>query len=441
MFKLAASIAVTYADKKGYGDGHKVPAQSIAKLMQSLPEYKDSDIDFYPETNDGIKGIKNKTYDIVVNTGHGAVKGPKKESPLKYRYLVNYNPDVPFHGNNLNLAVGHDKSVNLIFGKDTTATLPNSKYLGDISPIINTEPFATPINKEQIAWDLLEDAKTSFPKIKGNEPELQGLSDADLKRLVAQRKLDRQVAASQVGSARKLKNYKRLVAISGSGMGTYVSQRADELSKALKEQGMNDVGVVALRARGEKDPKALADVVRGRDNVVMFEGRIPQKSFMNLQRAADIHWGSSGASSFQEALLAENVFALPKRWGAGLVVHDMSNDTLAGRMHNNLKGKTSIFNRFNPLGYYHAQDVFNSGQLETFKNYDGTYRADSGDDIVKLLKDENKLTDLTNAAKVRSAKLLQDVAINREELGKYFSDILREADNKNTRRKKRGWYV
>jgi len=423
MFKKA-DIAVTYTVQDGYGMGHKTPANEMVKLIKEHPDYDGRKIDLIERTSNknGVTIPSDKPYDFVFSSGHGAVVNPKHSNKngtfhrtaknLKYKLLLNYNPDIPFDGKNLNTDVGHKDSVNLVFGKDRTDLLPNSRYLGDISPLLNpeiVEAVSKPVNKEEVIKEL---AKTylekKVPKDFNNQDVIK----------------QRNEIAKKIINARKLRKYDKLVTISGSGMGTYVSQRTNEAADALKSNNLNNVGVVALRATGHKDPQALADIAKTKDNVVFFDETLNNKNFNNLQRIADINWGSSGASSFQESLLADNIYVLPDKWGAGLVMHDTTNKTLAGRQHNQLLKLKKYKDAFN-VNNYHAQDVFNSGQLTEFPKYEGTAKINSGEDLANLIKDEQKLKELKSAAVERSKRLTNQYYINRDSLKSFVGDLLK----------------
>jgi hypothetical protein len=103
---------------------------------------------------------------------------------------------------------------------------------------------------------------------------------------------------------------KKIVAISGSGRGDFVGERAKQLSEHLKATGRNDVLIIGAAAGGAED---AAKLTQGLDNVVILPS-MPRKKFVDVLRGSDLHYGSSGASSFAESMMSGNRFVLPRSW-------------------------------------------------------------------------------------------------------------------------------
>ena len=117
---------------------------------------------------------------------------------------------------------------------------------------------------------------------------------------------------------RSIKLNDKLIVVSGSGRGDFVASRAldlmDEIG-TLRKAGVigDEIKVVAQMAGSYTDP-VFRQMIDSNPNVIALP-YMPKAEFTNLQRVADVHWGSSGASSFAEMMMQDTVQALPERWG------------------------------------------------------------------------------------------------------------------------------
>jgi hypothetical protein len=420
--KKAARIGITYADIDTYGDGHKAPALEFEKIIRNSPHFNASndEIVLLPrKSRTGTIPIDGQ-YDMVITTGLGAVnnaKGPKLKnsrfsttaSNLNYKYLLNYNPDVPTSNNTLNMPVGHKNELNLVFGRDVTSTLPNSWYAGQVSPLIDKSVvtgYTNPIDRNAVFQELEDYWRNLSPDTPNYNQHLKDLP----------KKLEK---------LQRFKNKRKLGSISGSGMGTYVSQRALETAQELDNlPNADDIGIIALRGSGAKDPRILSQIAKKNKNVLVIDEKLPRDLFTKLQRVADVNWGSSGAASFNESLLSDNVFALPKKWGAKITSFDTTPDSIAGRQYENLKKYDGNVSSLNPL-WYHGQDTFNEGQLSLFKDIEGTAEVNSGRDFLNLLNDDARLNTLKLKSGQRAKQLRQEYFKNRSQMEAMIGDFLK----------------
>lgn len=217
---------------------------------------------------------------------------------------------------------------------------------------------------------------------------------------------------------------KRVVAISGSGRGDYVASRAKQLADALRANGVSDTRIVAQLSGALDDPKQMALLKEYPE--IVSTGRMPMKDFVNLQRTSDLHWGSAGTSSLAESLLQDTPFALPKDWGYRKWHHSGGGSHITpntpAEYHGNLMEQLGH-------GKEHGQipiTSWNRGNMQYAHKQPGVLAADSADDIVKLLTNNDSMTAMREGAKTRaSAELAKLMEGRKNVVNTVISEVLR----------------
>lgn len=226
---------------------------------------------------------------------------------------------------------------------------------------------------------------------------------------------------------------KRIVTISGSGRGDYVAARARELAEALRKGGVKDVTIAAQLAGAFDDPKQM-QLLKDFPEILTF-GKMPLKDFVNLQRASDLHLGSSGTSSIAESLLQDKPFGVPKDWGFRRWYHGGGGSHITENTPADIHAKFMKMLGYDPKHGQTEVTTWNRGNLQYAHKRPGVFAADTADDIIRVLKDPSLMASLTSGAKTRAAEEMAKLTQGRKNL---LDTVIKEVARNNRLSKLKG---
>jgi hypothetical protein len=214
---------------------------------------------------------------------------------------------------------------------------------------------------------------------------------------------------------------KKIITVSGSGRGDFVGQRAIELSNELESRGIKNVKIIALTASAGAN-KELRAALANVPHVIPIHGKLDNKTFVGLQRIADMHMGSTGTSSLTESMLqsgGRNV--VPAVWG--YEYGNYTPNSLADRWKAWLNGEASMPNT----------DHWNRGNREFAASIPGgLHLEDDPNKIIDFLQDEEALAKSKVDAFNRAKIVNKDIDKGRKAMPKAIFDIAK----KNIRRQR-----
>ena len=295
----ANEVGFTYGTQPWMGAGHKAPGEALSALLARDPEFKKFKFTQLPMATYNVpEDYVKKDLLAMVDSGFGATLNtptvnfltdlPHSQEQARdlqtFRHAGNAGRDVVTYGNERAIPTHMGEP-----GQAGVARTGQNFRVGGVSPALN------PGVRDMLTGNA--NSRTPLP-----------VEKYEYNRLLTTLK---DSAGRPVPIPRKLIEGKKIIAVSGSGRGDLVGERARQVAEHLKATGRNDVVVLALGAGGHQEAQELT---AGLDNVINLP-KLPQKEFVNVLRGADLHYGSSGASSFAESMGSGNKFVLPESWG------------------------------------------------------------------------------------------------------------------------------
>ncbi len=431
LLQPAKHIGVTYGIMPEVGFGHAMPAKAIAQSLQQDPRFKNRQIDLLERDQYGIFRGTGKKYNTIVNTGLGAytpdpsvklfnptrfTHGHDLPTNLSRRNQINYLTDmVDSEGHTLGATFNYHKprgTKMLTYGPHAQDIMKRKKVqtlhaTEGISPALFPDKIeaasTSPRSQNEVLNDLIADVKNqAVPK---SEDSLHTRKDT----------------AEQIRKLRNLKN-KKIITISGSRRGDYVTSRAYELDQALKAHGLDKThGILAIL--GDSAKESSATLLKNTE--VGHVGLVPSKLYNEAQAIAHINWGSTGASSFSEALTQKNIQALPSRWGYNMYNKENPIDvnSIAGRQE-------QLFHKHNLQGHHSNIDTWNRGNIEYAQKQKGVVTANSPEDIISVLKDSDKIKKLQTESVERATTIKNDYYKGRSTMNDLLWKSVKETEGK-----------
>lgn len=392
------NVGFTYGSTPVIGDGHKAPASHIRQILEryieSLPDGHELkgevmlgddgkpllneygfarrkggvQFDDLPLYAGGVSPNVTKDYNIIYNTGLGAVRHPSMDpnevNARQYGFdsipklqgttqtIKNYVTDTP------QIADGSVFGIKALEGIKLPAPnlgaaaygpgLPfdmqwGDKYLtghgfyGANNEVLGYGPISNKILRYS-RWPFIPGTFKNLapdtigtPFISPATLDKMNMYDTREKKLARFKEiLDAWDPNDTSGDKEKLSkiydainNGKRVVTISGSGRGDYVGNRTAHLLDSLDRYGIDDVEVVSLMGgyTGAKDlpaadRKKLIDTlakIDPRGRVTTF-GRLANEPYTLIQQISDINLAATGQMGISEAANGGNVQFIPEFW-------------------------------------------------------------------------------------------------------------------------------
>ena len=418
-------VGVTYGEMTGrygvgdIGAGHKSPGLAIEQLLKQRiaqdPRYVDFTTTRIPRNRAGlVHPNRAGLYNTIVDTGLGNSSPGSFDGAMHAQGHANPTGVSSFtHMPVLTDMVAGDRSHRMgpaVAGRGDR----NAKMLGYGETFAPAAERAGILRHETLSSGLTPAVDQDALDILQSPLDREQL----LNSLGTQFKDDPRIT----GAIAAVRKGKRLVTISGSGRGDYVASRARDLAQALKRHGIDDVTIAAQMAGAHSDP-VMKDLLRDHPEIAMLP-KMNRKDFVNLQRASDIHWGSSGTSSLAESLMQKTPLALPSDWGyrewyrngGGRSINEGTPaDALAKMMSE--KGVTP----------YHGQvpvAIWNRGNVQYAHKQPGVAAINTGEDLAQLLKNPTAFQALKEQAGPRAEAELAKVLAGRTNLAR---SVLNEA--------------
>lgn len=436
------NIAISYGEMPAIGHGHKAPGEAIYKILEraskSDPRLRGVNLERIVRNKFGIAGIpKQKEYAININTGFGdslypgqvtnpeiggksfaipkAQQGtnvmPEGENLINARKHMAYQTDInpfkpdlashfpqtPTYMEELSRAAKKFQIPDfdtLSYGPDPGAAgvVPTTGKIHNLTegqtPAIDPDVISSIMSDNRHSDQVLDDAAKYYETVQQRPAFIS--DDAG-----------RKAVADQLRSLQG----KKLITVAGSGRGDFVGSRAAQLAAALEAHPelKGRYGVLALLADGYEQQK---DLLKGAPNTVGL-GRVDRDLYNALQSRAHVNWGSSGASALAEALQHNSILALPDRWGTGDLSgivgkhRDAMNSIGRDLYGEQVQGPITpeIANRMPKA----QLDEWNAGGMQHAHTQPGVLKANSVEDIIKALTDENRMKVLTEGVSARRA--------------------------------------
>jgi hypothetical protein len=208
---------------------------------------------------------------------------------------------------------------------------------------------------------------------------------------------------------------KKIITISGSGRGDFVGQRAIELSNELEKRGIKNVKILALTAAAGENAE-LRKALQAIPHVIPIHGKLDNKTFVGLQRIADVHMGSTGTSSLTESMMqsgGRNV--VPPTWGQQYGFYE--NGSLADRWRGWINGEAFIPHT----------DHWNKGNREFAASMPGgLHLEDDASKIVDFITNDEAVAKAKVEAYIRARIVNEDIDLGRKAVPKAIFDIAKK---------------
>lgn len=369
-------IGFTYGTDPWMGEGHKAPGEAMAAFLEQHPDlkkYKFVQMGVPAQVGDAPRQIPaawqtNKKLLALIDSGFG-VGHPDVQGSIPNVPKINYLTDMPSPYIRELQTFSHpsqaDRSV-LYYGSEQH--MPSDMAGKQIQKPTYNVGAVSPAFHPAVR-DLVTQGNDGYqvnkPPRQDYEKLLTSMTDSDGKPLNIEAKTIRG---------------KKIIAISGSGRGDFVGERARQIAEHLKATGRNDVVVLAAAAGGYNDAKAMT---QGLDNVIVLP-KLKRPNFVGTLRGADLHYGSSGGSSFAESMVSGNKFVLPESW-------KKLQEEMANPLRQRLRAENSQFNLPDISGNASKDwlDRVNAGQLQFAKSRGvPLVNPNNPADIIKALDDD-----------------------------------------------------
>lgn len=425
------NVGFTYVKHPGTGNGHAAPAANIRKILERGMEDLPADhplkgkVNMYdvPNLVEGMGADIMRDYDVMYNTGLGAIPGGGEVAPSahnehdiarknamnmagKVKFLKNYQtdtmPSYPVGFGKLSVDVG--VPINAAIQPSANAEMARNNverqlnHLRNLFPTADVETMAygriptitklvhnlTPVlpgtlvnyMPDGVGTPFInQDILASFDKNSTREDLLKELEEAAGKMktggdMTPERLSDVQGKIKRI--VEDARNGNKIVSIAGSGRGDYVINRAAHLLDSADRLGLKGVTAVPLFAGyggmdlTQDEVSHIIKKIEGADKRIVGMGNLPGDVYNLLQRISDANMVSTGQMAVSEAANSGNLQYIPRSWNdSGEVtskswVKNVIHDLLGDKRPDlTVKALESKLPEVN-------LDVWNRGTLQTF---------------------------------------------------------------------------
>lgn len=411
------------------GAGHSTPAQAIWEALSQHPDVQNGKykLDKAPfiRTHEGTHqhplNSQFKHHAAHIDTGFGVPFKGWNGQFVDPNFTVNpegfmtFKPD-PVPNNVAELQGGnwiHDTVPARYFSQLPLITYgPDARVGESIYPRVENFPDVHPALTDKV----LQSAQQRLAQPIDKAQVLQGWAQ--------KARLNGDEHMARLAEDALAKN-KSILTISGSSRGDAVAQRAYDTYQRLKQLGLHDqVQIVALMGRNHHlDPELGAGgrMLQRMGLPIIQHPKMDQQDFLNAQDIADLHWGSTGASSFGESLLSSTPTGFSTNYTAlrDAEIENVVKSELADIAHQQAMGKITPESAAAMKARLDSNiqemrgidlDSWNKGTMRWIKNMHqkgtpGIYEINTADDAIKRLNEARQLD--KNLVRQRAAQNLE----------------------------------